>query len=62
MKLFKAIAATAAAVTCCIGNPLPAEAFWGTGEGEATYQNLKRSDYMFNYKNIGYITTPYVTI
>ena len=26
MKLFKAIAATAAVITCCIGNPLPAEA------------------------------------
>ena len=28
MKLFKAIVATAAAITCCIGNPLPAEARW----------------------------------
>ena len=26
MKLFKAIAATAAVITCCIGNALPAEA------------------------------------
>ena len=26
MKLFKTIAATAAVITCCIGNPLPAEA------------------------------------
>ena len=26
MKLFNAIAATAAVMTCCIGNPLPAEA------------------------------------
>ena len=26
MKLFKAIAATAAVITCCAGNPLPAEA------------------------------------
>ena len=25
MKLFKTIAATAAVITCCIGNPLPAE-------------------------------------
>ena len=28
----------------------PAEAFGGTGEGEATYENLQRSDYLFNYK------------
>ena len=34
MKLFNAIAATAV-ITCCIGNPLPAEAFWG---GKAAQQ------------------------
>lgn len=28
----------------------PAEAFGGTGEGEATYENLQRSDYLFNSK------------
>ena len=26
MKLFKTLAATAAFITCCIGNPLPSEA------------------------------------
>jgi len=26
MKLFKTLAATAAVITCCIGNPIPAEA------------------------------------
>ena len=26
MKLFKTLAATAAVITCCIGNPLPAQA------------------------------------
>ena len=49
MKLLKTIA-TAAVISTSLFAATPAEAFWGTGEGKATYENLQRSDYMFNYK------------
>ena len=40
----------AAVVGASLFAATPAEAFGGTGEGEATYENLQRSDYLFNYK------------
>ena len=45
MKLFKTFAATAAVITCCIGNPLPAEAaspwnFFGRAAGLRQYGKL----------------------
>tara|TARA_B100001287_G_C22670946_1_gene525249 strand:- start:761 stop:1048 length:288 start_codon:yes stop_codon:yes gene_type:complete len=32
MNIFKAAIATAAVTTCCMGNAIPAHAFWGMGE------------------------------
>ena len=40
----------AAVISASMFAATPAGAFWGTGEGEPTFENLRRSDYMFNPK------------
>ena len=49
MKLLKTIA-TAAFISTSLFAAAPSEAFWGTGEGEPTYDNLLSKFYVFNYK------------
>ena len=47
MKLFTAIAA-ACVISTSLFAASPAEAFWGTGEGEPTYDNLLNNNYAIN--------------